>query len=133
MILNLQDSRITRTQFSPKCIFLKNFVLPSSSRPILSLRVTLYIKFNTIRRLFSRFRHFFVYKNGRFHNFFWSFTPKTPKNHLLLMKIYRRLPCKWLQVTLVNRAIFWPFKSENRAKMISNSFCKVILFKITQF
>ena len=53
-----QNARITRGQICPKSLFFKIFVAHSAPQPILSFRMTLYIKFDRIWQLFSKLRHF---------------------------------------------------------------------------
>ena len=70
-------------KFAQKGLFLKIFAAPSASRPILSFRTTLYIKFDHTLQVFSKFRHFRkIFSKMR--NFFEIWTPETPQKSLLL-------------------------------------------------
>ena len=57
-LLKPQNGRITRDQIFPKNIFLKNFAVALSPRPILSFGTIFYNIVDRVRQPFSKFRHF---------------------------------------------------------------------------
>ena len=67
-----------------KCRVLKIFAAPSEPRPILDFRTTLYIKFDHIRQLSSKFLRKKLSKVTDFQNFFEIWTPRTAKISFLL-------------------------------------------------
>ena len=69
-------------KFAHKGLFLKIFAAPLAPQPILSFRTTLYINFDHIRQLFSKFRYYRKIFTKMI--FFEIWTPKTPRNHFLL-------------------------------------------------
>ena len=55
---NRKMVKLLGVKFAQKGLFFKSFAAPLAPRPILSFRMTLYIKFDHIRHLLSKFRHF---------------------------------------------------------------------------
>ena len=83
---NRKMVELQEPKFAQKSLFLEIFAAPWAPRPILSFRTISYIKFDQIRQLFPKFRHF--RKNfSKMTDFqkILKFGPQIhPKNHFLL-------------------------------------------------
>ena len=72
---------LQRPKFAQKSLFFEIFAAPSAPRPILCFTTILYIKFDHILQILSKFRHFrknFT-KMTDFQKIYWNSDPENPR------------------------------------------------------